>query len=324
MKIVSIAHQDIGRWGAIMKKYMERLGHEFHDVVLYRTYLDDDQKQMTPIEMLNIPDMYEDADFFVLRWLRDEQIDALGLKDVLTSENYIYKVHGSELRSYMLPYSLGLWKFGQKGTVASFMESNTWSNLPAPSYYHIERPCDFELLPKKAVPADEPFIVHSPTHRMKKGTVFLDESLEALRKEGYEPNVKFIENMPYEEAQRLKLSASLHFDQIGYTGNYGMTSVESWYMGIPSIVEIAPIIRSVHPELEDCVVNATRATLTDVLRDWIDNTDIYKKQGKIGKKFVKRVHDPLRIAKQYIALFEETMSAYAPSIISETRFGGIS
>ena len=153
-KILSIAGTDIGGWGRIMKKYMERLGHEFVNVVFEDSYLKYSQDGDETIVLSQYSDeegvklmhqLYKETDFYVLRWMVDEVVNGLGLKHVLTKNNFIYKTHGTETRTYGMPWNLELWKFHPHGTVAGFLETPLWQNLPSPSYYHIERPCDYFL-----------------------------------------------------------------------------------------------------------------------------------------------------------------------------------
>jgi hypothetical protein len=161
-------------------------------------------------------------------------------------------------------------------------------------------PYDFSELKnfeKKAQNDSKRFIVgHAPTNRAAKGTEEILYSLRALQKE-FDFEILLIENLPYKEALRRKTDSDFFIDQVGELG-YGLNSVESLAMGIPTAVELLADFETLlrpHP-----FYNIRSGNLKKDLAEIFFNRQMWQEKAEFGKKWVKDKHDADQIAKIYL------------------------
>lgn len=152
-------------------------------------------------------------------------------------------------------------------------------------------------------PGDRPpLVMHAPTHRGVKGTRFLLEAVEALRREGLRFRFRLVEGVSHDEARALYQQADLLVDQL-LVGWYGGLAVELMALAKPVIAYLRPEdLAFVPPELarELPVIRAEPATIRDVLRAWIRAEPARREaQGAASRRFVARWHDPTRIAAEH-------------------------
>ena len=128
-----------------------------------------------------------------------------------------------------------------------------------------------QLRPPHPALRARPRVLHAPSHRGVKGTRFLLEATERLRREGVPFDLELIENLPNAEALRRYREADLVVDQL-LAGWYGGFAVEVMALGKPVIAYLREsnlhvLPREMREELP--VIDATPATIYDVLREWL-------------------------------------------------------
>jgi hypothetical protein len=139
-------------------------------------------------------------------------------------------------------------------------------------------------------------IGHAPTKRKVKGTDIILAALSLL-KERYPIEIVLIENLRYTEALKLKSSCDIFIDSLGEIG-YGINSLESLTMGIPTAVEILPDLEEVlgeHP-----FINISASTMNETLIPYIENKHLRAEIGDRSKNWVKQNHNPIEIAKNIL------------------------
>jgi len=311
MKITMVHELDIGFFADTMKKAFENLGHEVCNVQGYTTYLEKNPSidyllsDENGVSFDNLQKDLKDTDFFILRFLSDTTIRTLNLTEYATARNSIYKVHGSEMRERNIPYSLLAWHLEWYHNTPTVCGPRDWSlkdRYQQGAITHIERPLDFDLIPKRV--ASTPHAISTPTNTYKKGTELL---IEAWKHCPEEFPLKVIKGVSRTECLAEKAKASLYIDRLGNYehGPYGMNSAESWLMKIPVFSQIRPWDNVFCAELPNLVTNIDQFTIVDKVKDYVENSKSYRKQVDYAYKYVKRVHNPTTIAKQYIALAEE-------------------
>lgn len=140
-------------------------------------------------------------------------------------------------------------------------------------------------------------IGHAPTNRAVKGTDFILAELDRL-KEKYPVEIVLIENLPHEEALRLKKSCHLFIDNIGELG-YGISGLESLAMRIPTAVQILPDFERVlgdHP-----FINISKETLYDTLIPFIQSKELRETVGARGREWVRERHDPVSVSRKMLS-----------------------
>lgn len=310
--VVFISGFDVGRWGEIMKKTFEKeFNWKVTNIAFNQTYIDRPNGVDLYLSGEGIKgrralaqEMMKDADFFILRWIDDIEIDYLGLSDIITAKNALFKVHGSETRRMGMPECHIEWQTNWKYlplTLVSCMDQSVLDRIEAKSIYNIERPFDFSLVPKLNPQKDELTLFHSPTNRPMKGTDQFQELVAKVK--GLTTNTA--EKMPYDECYKERAKADIVFDQFPEpVGTYGMASVEAWALKIPSLVGLKSWAYMFHPELHDFAINVNEQTLFHELKQFVEDPKPYYEKGKKGYRYVKHVHDPKKIAIQYRALLE--------------------
>jgi hypothetical protein len=143
---------------------------------------------------------------------------------------------------------------------------------------------------------DKVRIGHAPTKRKVKGTHIILGVLSLL-KEKYPIEIVLIENLPYKEALNLKTSCDIFIDSIGEIG-YGINSLESLAMGIPTAVEILPDFEELlgkHP-----LINISASNMDETLIPYIEKEQLRSELGIRSKEWVRQIHNPIDIAKNIL------------------------
>lgn len=111
-----------------------------------------------------------------------------------------------------------------------------------------------------------PVIMHSPSHRKKKGTDdYIIPALEILKQRGVKFEFKIIEGVSNKECIELKKSASLFIDQVSGTGFYGISSLEAMQYGIPVVNYISKeAFQQSNGLLEDCPIINVDMNINDI------------------------------------------------------------
>jgi glycosyltransferase involved in cell wall biosynthesis len=176
-------------------------------------------------------------------------------------------------------------------------------------YAHVEA-SRWPALPPSRPGTDAPVVLHAPTDRAAKGTRHLLEAAERLRAEGVALELVLVEDVPYEEALRLYERADLLVDQV-LTGWYGAVAVELMALAKPVVAYIREEdLGGIPAEMRDelPIINATPATLADVLRSWLtERRPELAEVGRRSRAFVERWHDPTAIAARLKADYERAL-----------------
>jgi glycosyltransferase involved in cell wall biosynthesis len=133
-------------------------------------------------------------------------------------------------------------------------------------------------------------IVHSPTHRYIKGTEFVADAMEKVKKSGKDVEFVLLENEPREKVIEIKSTCHIAIDQIGNRGGtgYGINSLETLSMGLPTITDMNGGMDSWLPENPFIVAN--KDNLTDKIIELVDNWEHHKKSRVMLRDWVIKYH----------------------------------
>lgn len=157
-----------------------------------------------------------------------------------------------------------------------------------------------------------PLVLHLPTSREVKGTRFLLEAVSRLHAEGVELDFQLVEGVTHDEVERLYRSADLVVDQL-LVGWYGGVAVEAMALERPVISylreeDLALLPSDMRAEIP--VISAEPATITDVMRELLTTRrGELAEIGRRGGEYVRRWHDPLRIAQELVTDYEAAVTA---------------
>lgn len=176
-------------------------------------------------------------------------------------------------------------------------------------YCHIDLR-EWTYSPAITSPMHKPVVMHAPSHRGVKGTRFILAAVERLREEGVPFDFILVEDLTIEKAQKQYEKADLFIDQL-LAGWYGGVAVEAMALGKPVICylredDLGFIPDQMRNDLP--LIQATPDSIYEVLKYWLTTgkselPDI----GKKSRSFVEKWHDPLTIARQMQATYEDAM-----------------
>lgn len=147
---------------------------------------------------------------------------------------------------------------------------------------------------------DCPLIVHPPTNRIVKGTNDILAVIEDLKRDGHRFKFTLIEKVPHTEALEIYKKADIVVDEIRQ-GPYGTLALECLALGKPVICRRD---KRLNQFFRDCpIVNADKDTLYAALKKLIQNPKLRTELGIKGRKYVERHHDSLKIARQFVELY---------------------
>ncbi|MBL7246158.1 glycosyltransferase family 4 protein [Heyndrickxia sporothermodurans] len=152
------------------------------------------------------------------------------------------------------------------------------------------------------VTKEKPLILHAPTNPYFKGTAFIENVIEELRKT-HNFDYRRIEGMNHKEVIKLYEEADIIIDQV-LCGSYGLLSVESMALGKPVVTYIRPDLISTFPD-DLPIVNANPDNLYDQVKLLLDNPILRQQLGILGRDYVSRVHDHHIIADQLLDIYAQ-------------------
>jgi len=151
--------------------------------------------------------------------------------------------------------------------------------------------------------SNRPLIVHAPTNREVKGTVFIQTAIERLKREGLKFKFKLIEKLPHEEAIQLYRQSDIVIDQL-LIGAYANLSMEAMAMGKPVICYIRDDLLGKYPPGLP-IINANPDTLYDVLKDLLNHPERWRDLGKEGRRYVRQHHSLKNAAFALMNIYNE-------------------
>lgn len=153
-------------------------------------------------------------------------------------------------------------------------------------------------------------IGHAPSHRSVKGTDLVLKAIEALRAEGHQLEPVIVEGKPYEEAKHIYESVDVLVDQL-FAGWYGGVAVEAMALGKPVLAYIRTADLHLIPDAMREELPVIRVKPDTILADLrlvvMMPRDELHALGRRCRAFVERWHDPIKIAGEMKAAYEESL-----------------
>ncbi|SJN11472.1 hypothetical aminotransferase, class-II [Halomonas citrativorans] len=149
--------------------------------------------------------------------------------------------------------------------------------------------------------ASLPLVVHAPSRSNVKGTKYIIEAVNKLKKEGLTFNFELIENLTHIEAKKKYKQADIIIDQLRI-GWYGVLAVEGMAMSKAVVSYVRHDLRHYLPHPSP-MAYASPENVTDVLRYLIKNPAKCLEYGKAGYDFVYKYHNAKTIAKLLTDLY---------------------
>ncbi len=164
-----------------------------------------------------------------------------------------------------------------------------------PNIYHIFFPFEVQKFEPPPYRDDEILrIGHAPTNRAAKGSDVIIPIIKQLE-QNYPVKLILIENLPYQEVLKRKAECHIFIDQIGDLG-YGINSLESLAMGIPTCSCLAPGFDEQYPDHPFIVID--EQNFKSRLISLIQDKEIRIRKRKQGREWVKKYHDPIKVVQK--------------------------
>ncbi len=137
-------------------------------------------------------------------------------------------------------------------------------------------------------------IVHAPSSRAGKGTKYVLEAFEELKKVYDNIELVLVEGKTQKEAFEIYKTADIIVDQL-FTGTYGVFAVESMSMGKPVITCISKEMEELLPE-DLPIVSANIYSIKDKLELLINDSKLRHDIGVKSREYTENYHDYRAIA----------------------------
>jgi glycosyltransferase involved in cell wall biosynthesis len=137
-------------------------------------------------------------------------------------------------------------------------------------------------------------VIHTPNHRGFKGTEFLIEAVQELRKEGLSVELLLLERVQNDEVRGLIQEADILAEQFIATG-YALSAIEGMASGLAVMSNLehefyTRIFRR-YAFLNECpIVSTSPETIKRNLRVLITNPALREQLGRAGRQYVEKYH----------------------------------
>ena len=156
-----------------------------------------------------------------------------------------------------------------------------------------------------------PIIVHAPSDPSIKGTRYIVEAIEVLKRHR-ELEFVLVQDMTHAEALRVYQTADLVIDQV-LAGWYGGFAVEAMAMGKPVLCYLRNDDLTYVPEemIADLPIqNVYPNYLIDGIAAALDRRSEWAKWSQRSRSFVEKWHNPRLIAEAMIALYSNPLATF--------------
>ncbi|HWT11307.1 MAG TPA: hypothetical protein VN231_00980 [Allosphingosinicella sp.] len=137
-------------------------------------------------------------------------------------------------------------------------------------------------------------ILHAPNHRGFKGTEFIVEAVETLKREGLQAELVLVEKIPNEQVKALMQEVDVLADQCIMTG-YAINSMEGMASGLPVLANLREeyytrVFRR-YGFLDECpILSTSPENLLDNLRILVRDPELRRTLGRAGRAFAEKYH----------------------------------
>lgn len=164
--------------------------------------------------------------------------------------------------------------------------------------------------PEEALRRSRPVVVHAPSNPRIKGTDLIHSSVRTLADQGV-IDYRELSGLPAAQMPTVYGEADIVLDQFRL-GSYGVAAVEAMAAGRVVVGHVNDIVRDEVRRISGLdlpVVQATVATLMDVLLDIAARPEHYRSIAAQGPKFVRTLHDGRASSEALASFLSEGNSA---------------
>jgi glycosyltransferase involved in cell wall biosynthesis len=149
-------------------------------------------------------------------------------------------------------------------------------------------------------------VFHAANHRALKGTEFVIDACEQLRREGLDVELVLAERLPNAEVRRLLQDCDVVAEQ--FLQGYALAAMEAMATGKPVLSNLSdPYYCEVHRRhtgLDECpILSTTPKQLEDNLRRLATDAELRRELGAAGRQYVERHHSYEAAGRMWEAIY---------------------
>lgn len=248
------------------------------------------------------------------RWYfsMEQDFNAHGLVPISYEKDYSYSTRALNFRLKAIRYA---------EKYADFIFSKReQSQLQIRPFFHFPMTVFYEDFPKNIIHQREiPIVLHAPTSPNIKGTKYVLDAFEELKKEGIPFQPILLTNFPNDQILNKIADADIVIDQLLIPGG-GRLSTEALSMGKVVLSNMSYNIYNQGINLNDCpIIDVSPSTIYETLKKLILDVNSRILISKKGKLYVEKYLDTLTLAKKIDSLVKTNnlLPDYYPSFFLE-------
>lgn len=173
------------------------------------------------------------------------------------------------------------------------------SQLLRRGYTTIHIPIDIDSIKYSNLPNPIAVVAHAPTNSEFKGTPYIIEAVERLKKEGYSFEFRLFENKSNIELRKSLTQTDIVVDQL-YADVNGMFATEAMAAGCAVLGGNLPEFSGYPKELP--VIHTDPDNIYENLKMLLENPELRRDLGEKGRRYVEKYHDSKKIAADILGL----------------------
>ncbi len=192
------------------------------------------------------------------------------------------------------------------------ISSPTISQLLTRRYFRLYAPIDIDNIRYNNVPNPRPVVVHATTNDRAKGTSYIEETVEQLKKEGYDFDFYLFRGTPNAKVRETLSSADVSVVSL-FSQGPGIFALESMAAGCAVLSGSYPEFGGFPRELP--AIHTDPDNVYQNLKMLLENPELRRELGKKGRKYVEKYHDAPKVASDILRLLEgntENLISYNP------------
>jgi len=151
-------------------------------------------------------------------------------------------------------------------------------------------------------------IVHASNHRELKGTEFLIAACQELEAEGYQIQLRLLEQVSNIEVQRIMRQSDIIAEQ--FIHGYALTAMEGMSLAKPVMSNLSDDyyyrVHRLYTGLDECpIVSTSINQIKDHLRMLINNPELRRQIGEAGRRYVVKYHSYETVARMWDLIYRK-------------------
>lgn len=151
-------------------------------------------------------------------------------------------------------------------------------------------------------------VVHASNHRELKGTEFLIAACQELEDEGYQIQLRLLEQVPNTDVHYIMKRSDIIAEQ--FIHGYGLTAMEGMSLGKPVMSNLSDNyyydVHRLYTGLDECpIVNTPVSQIKEKLRMLIKNPELRRELGEAGRRYVLKYHSYKAVGKMWDVVYRK-------------------